>query len=67
MDENFAIQLFEGKKVRAVWDAEREKYCQAMRFTSTARRCEKKFCGIEKGLLNLRKQLKWNNYDSNTT
>lgn len=42
MDENFAIQLFEGKKVRAVWDAEREKYCQAMRFTSTARRCEKK-------------------------
>ena len=26
MDENFAIQLFEGKKVRIVWDAEKEKY-----------------------------------------
>ena len=26
MDENFAIQLFEGKKVRLVWDAEQEKY-----------------------------------------
>ena len=26
MDENFAIQLFEGKKVRIVWDAEQEKY-----------------------------------------
>ena len=26
MNENFAIQLFEGKKVRIVWDAEREKY-----------------------------------------
>jgi hypothetical protein len=24
MDENFAIQLFEGKKVRIVWDAEQE-------------------------------------------
>ena len=26
MDENFAIQIFEGKKVRIVWDAEQEKY-----------------------------------------
>ena len=26
MDENFAIQLFEGKRVRIVWDAEKEKY-----------------------------------------
>lgn len=26
MDEKFAIQLFEGKKVRIVWDAEQEKY-----------------------------------------
>ena len=26
MDENFAIQLFEGKRVRIVWDAEQEKY-----------------------------------------
>ena len=26
MDDNFAIQLFEGKKVRFVWDAEQEKY-----------------------------------------
>ena len=26
MNENFAIQLFEGKKVRIVWDAELEKY-----------------------------------------
>lgn len=26
MNENFAIQLFEGKKVRIVWDAEKEKY-----------------------------------------
>ncbi|WP_294747523.1 BRO family protein [uncultured Prevotella sp.] len=26
MNENFAIQLFEGKKVRIVWDAEQEKY-----------------------------------------
>ena len=26
MNESFAIQLFEGKKVRIVWDAEREKY-----------------------------------------
>ena len=26
MEENFAIQLFEGKQVRIVWDAEREKY-----------------------------------------
>ena len=26
MDDNFAIQLFEGKKVRVVWDAEKEKY-----------------------------------------
>ena len=25
MNENFAIQLFEGKKVRIVWDAEQEK------------------------------------------
>ena len=24
--ENFAIQLFEGKKVRIAWDAEQEKY-----------------------------------------
>ncbi len=26
MDENFAIQLFENKQVRVVWDAEKEKY-----------------------------------------
>ena len=26
MDDNFAIQLFEGKRVRIVWDAEEEKY-----------------------------------------
>ena len=26
MNENFAMQLFEGKKVRIVWDAEKEKY-----------------------------------------
>ena len=26
MNENFAIQLFEGRKVRIAWDAEREKY-----------------------------------------
>ena len=26
MNENFAIQLFEGKNVRIVWDAEQEKY-----------------------------------------
>ena len=26
MDNNFAIQLFEGKRVRVVWDAEKEKY-----------------------------------------
>ena len=26
MNENFAIQFFEGKKVRIVWDAEQEKY-----------------------------------------
>ena len=26
MEDNFAIQLFEGKKVRLVWDAEQEKY-----------------------------------------
>ena len=26
MDDNFAIQLFEGKKVRIVWNAEEEKY-----------------------------------------
>ena len=26
MEDNFAIQLFEGKKVRIVWDAEQEKY-----------------------------------------
>ena len=26
MNENFAIQLFEGKQVRIVWDAEKEKY-----------------------------------------
>ena len=26
MDDNFAIQLFEGKKVRFVWDEEKEKY-----------------------------------------
>ena len=25
-DNNFAIQLFEGKKVRIAWDAEQEKY-----------------------------------------
>ena len=26
MDDNFAIQLFEGKRVRIVWDPEQEKY-----------------------------------------
>ena len=26
MDDNFAIQLFEGKRVRIVWDADQEKY-----------------------------------------
>ena len=26
MDSNFAIQLFEGKKVRIVWDEQQEKY-----------------------------------------
>jgi hypothetical protein len=26
MHDNFAIQLFEGKKVRIAWDAEQEKY-----------------------------------------
>ena len=26
MENNFAIQLFENKKVRVVWDAEKEKY-----------------------------------------
>jgi len=26
MNENFAIQLFEGKKVRFIWDEEAEKY-----------------------------------------
>ena len=26
MDDNFAIQIFEGKRVRIVWDAEQEKY-----------------------------------------
>ena len=26
MEDNFAIQLFEGKKVRIVWDEEQEKY-----------------------------------------
>ena len=26
MNDNFAIQLFEGKMVRIVWDAEKEKY-----------------------------------------
>ena len=26
MDDNFVIQLFEGKRVRIVWDAEQEKY-----------------------------------------
>ena len=26
MNEDLAIQLFEGKKVRIVWDAEKEKY-----------------------------------------
>ena len=26
MDDNFAIQLFEGKHVRIVWDADQEKY-----------------------------------------
>ena len=26
MEDNFAIQLFEGKKVRIVWDEEKEKY-----------------------------------------
>ena len=26
MEQEFAIQLFENKKIRCVWDAEREKY-----------------------------------------
>lgn len=26
MEDKFAIQLFEGKKVRVVWDEEQEKY-----------------------------------------
>jgi len=26
MEDNFAIQLFEGKRVRIVWDEEQEKY-----------------------------------------
>ncbi len=26
MEQDFAIQLFENKKIRCVWDAEREKY-----------------------------------------
>ena len=26
MNEDFAIQLFEGRKVRIAWDAEQEKY-----------------------------------------
>ena len=26
MEDNFAIQLFEGKKVRIVWDESQEKY-----------------------------------------
>ena len=26
MDKNFAIQLFENRQVRVVWDAEKEKY-----------------------------------------
>ena len=26
MNDNFAIQLFEGKQVRIVWDAEKEKF-----------------------------------------
>ena len=26
MEDNFAIQLFEGNKVRIVWDEEQEKY-----------------------------------------
>ena len=26
MEQNFAIQLFEDRKVRVVWDAEQEKY-----------------------------------------
>ena len=26
MEDNFAIQLFEGKKIRTVWDEEQEKY-----------------------------------------
>lgn len=26
MDKNFAIQLFENKQVRVIWDAEKEKY-----------------------------------------
>ena len=26
MDNNFAIRLFEGKKIRTVWDEEREKW-----------------------------------------
>jgi len=26
MDQNLVIQLFENKQIRAVWDAEKEKY-----------------------------------------
>ena len=31
MNDSFAIQLFEGKKVRIVWDAEQEKYYFSLR------------------------------------
>jgi len=34
MDDNFAIQLFEGKKVRIVWNAEEEKYYFALAYTN---------------------------------
>ncbi len=37
MNQNFAIQLFEGKKVRIVWDAEQEKYFAEVATTEYSR------------------------------
>ena len=39
MDDNFAIQLFEGKRVRIVWDAEQEKYYFSIVDSNTLRKC----------------------------
>jgi hypothetical protein len=36
MNENFYIQIFEGKQVRIVWDAEKEKYYYNITFLSIA-------------------------------